>query len=353
MENEVLFREVVEHSGDIVIVTDPQFLIRYVSSSVKNVFAVDPVALLGRDVFSYLNPEKKQSWMNCLSGDQQLSDEISLETRDGKLYYFDVHVSNLIDHYPVRGLVLKLHDITIKKIKEEELIRSNKQLDQVIFKTTHDLKAPLMSALGLVNLAETASDEDRVQYMKLIRKSLVKLDVLIGEMHNFFRNEKLVLQRNKIDLLQLVMDELENLGIPHHENKISIDFEISGNTDFFSDRVRVQTVITNILSNAIKYYDPQKTKSFIKISISINPDICIVKVEDNGIGIEPEYQGRIFDLFFRATNQSHGTGLGLFIVKDTIEKLKGWIEVQSEPGTGTKFLIGFPNQLHHQPIEVE
>ncbi|MBL7857921.1 MAG: PAS domain S-box protein [Cyclobacteriaceae bacterium] len=352
MENEVLFKEVVEHSGDIVIVTDRQFLIRYISSSVRKVFDVDPVALLGRNVFSYLNPEKIQGWKNCIAGKQPLFDEVTLKTRDGRQLFFDVHISNLIDHYQVQGLVLKLHDVTGKKIKEQELLRSNKQLDQVIYKTTHDLKAPVMSALGLVDLAEKSSAEDQAHYLQMIRKSLLKLDSLIGEMYNFFRNEKLVLQRSRIDLHAMLKEELENLISPLEENIISVDFEISGDHQFFSDRVRVQTVITNILSNAIKYYDRQKTKPFIKISISVNPDICILKVEDNGIGIEPEYQNRIFDLFFRATDHAQGTGLGLFIVKDTIEKLEGTIDVQSTPGSGTTFLIRIPNQLN-QPLAVE
>ena len=75
-------------------------------------------------------------------------------------------------------------------------------------------------------------------------------------------------------------------------------------------------------------------------------------MKDNGIGIEPQYQEKIFDLFFRATDQSQGTGLGLFIVKDTIDKLRGKIEVESEPGRGTTFTIEIPNQIF-QPVTVD
>jgi signal transduction histidine kinase len=75
-------------------------------------------------------------------------------------------------------------------------------------------------------------------------------------------------------------------------------------------------------------------------------------LEDNGIGVEFQYQEKIFDLFFRATDQSQGTGLGLFIVKDTVEKLKGRIEVESEPGRGTTFTIEIPNQIF-RPVTVD
>ncbi len=117
----------------------------------------------------------------------------------------------MLHHYPVQGLVLKLNDVTEKKKREQELIRSNLQLDQVIFKTTHDLKAPLMSALGLVDIAGRVPDEEKDRYILLIRKSLMKLNSFIEEMNNFYRVDKLVVQREKISLQEILHDELENL----------------------------------------------------------------------------------------------------------------------------------------------
>jgi signal transduction histidine kinase len=111
-------------------------------------------------------------------------------------------------------------------------------------------------------------------------------------------------------------------------------------------------VLTNILSNAIKYSDTKKLKPFIRIYVFINEEFCQIRVVDNGIGIAEESHEKIFDLFFRATEQAQGTGLGLFIVKDTIQKLKGTIEVDSMLDKGTTFVITIPNQIY-QPIEVE
>ncbi len=110
--------------------------------------------------------------------------------------------------------------------------------------------------------------------------------------------------------------------------------------------------MTNIFSNAIKYQDLQKRNRFIKIAAHVTEEFCDLSIEDNGIGIEPEFQEKIFDQFFRATDQSQGTGLGLFIVKDTIERLKGSIKVKSKRGNGTTFFIRIPNQLN-QPVAVE
>jgi PAS domain S-box-containing protein len=347
-----MFKELVENSGDIIIVTDSEYRIRYISSSVSSLFSREPVTLIGRSIFEFINSDQKERWKEAMKDQTHFHGEEAIQIGGNDAVYFDVSVSNMLNTYPVEGLVLKLHDITEKKNREIELVKSNKQLDQIIFKTIHDLKAPLMSALGLVDIAERASEKEREGYMKLIRKSLLSLDSLVEEMNDFFRNDKIAVQRERIDILSMVESELNSLKTLMDENGITIASEVHHDSEFFSDPVRVRTVISNILSNAVKYYDPQKNRPFVNISVTINEDICIIKMEDNGIGIEPKYHDKIFDLFFRATDQSQGTGLGLFIVKDTVEKLKGKIEVKSEPGRGTMFTIKVPNQVY-QPATAE
>ena len=348
-----MFQELVENSSDVIIVTDREFRVRYISSSVINVFGIEPVSVVGRNIFDFVKRDKVQPWRECLTeASYPFVDEISVHLQEGEKVYFDVHVSNLLNHYKVQGLVLKLHDITKKKQKEKELVRSNQHLDQVIYKTTHDLKAPLMSALGLVKIAENAPADEKDKYISMIKKSLLKLDSYIEEMNNFFRNEKLALQRERIDLNKLLKEEQENLKNFSHGDKMQVHLQLDNRVEWYSDFLRVKTIITNIFSNAIKYQDLQKQNPFIKIVTNVTDDFCDICIEDNGIGIEPEFQEKIFDLFFRATDQSQGTGLGLFIVKDTVERLKGSIDVKSTMGKGTTFFIKIPNQLH-QPIEVE
>ena len=349
---EGMFKELVEDSGDIIIVTDVEYRIRYISSSVRSIFSREPVTLIGRNIFDFISTDRKELWKETMKGQTRFHGEEAVQVGNNESMYFDVSVSNMLNRYPVEGLVLKLHNITEKKNREIELVKSNQQLDQIIFKTIHDLKAPLMSALGLVDIAERSSEEERTGYMKLIRKSLLSLDSLIEEMNDFFRNDKIAVQRERIDVGKLIEEELSNLKTLMDENGITIASKVHHDAEFFSDLVRVRTVISNILSNAVKYYDPQKNGPFVNISVTINEDICIIKMEDNGIGIEPKFQEKIFDLFFRATDQSQGTGLGLFIVKDTIEKLRGKIEVTSEIGRGTTFTITIPNQIY-QPLTVE
>lgn len=351
--NDALFKELVENAIDVSIVVDKAFRIRYLSSSTTRVFGINPAYLVGRNLFDFVNQQTLDIWKDSVAENAtQIFTDVPFTTQNGKQFYFDIQVSNLLENYSVKGLVLNLHDITAKKEKEKSLLQANQQLDQVIFKTTHDLKAPLQSALGLVSLAELASAEEKDHYITLIKKSLVKLNSVIDEMTHFFRHDKLALQRQHIDLNQLLAEEIETLQNQLHTHKVATTITLIGEVDFHSDLVRVRTIVTNILSNAMKYCDVRKTNSFVKIDANVTGDFCDICITDNGIGIEPEGKEKIFDLFFRGTDQSHGTGIGLFIVKDTIRRVNGTIEVDSIYGQGTSFRIRIPNQLH-QPIEAE
>lgn len=349
---EPIFRELVENSDDIYIVLDRDFRIRYVSATVSRNFGLEPVVLVGRDIFEFVRSESEEVWRSrILDSHTKRSYEIELELTKGSKSYFDVFVSSVRDSGDVQHVILKLHDVTDNKLREKKLISSNEQLDQVIYKTTHDLKAPLISALGLVNLAERAPLEEKDEYITLIKKSLLKLSAYIEEMNDFFRNDKMEVQRERIDMTRLFQDELDDLRNLFQVGTLQVNLQVNKQAEFYSDLVRVKTIVTNMLTNAIKYADKDKTEPYVHVTVNVTETSCLIEVEDNGIGIESEYQPKIFDLFFRATSQSHGTGLGLFIVKDTIQRLKGSITVESTPGLGTTFRVVIPNQ-QLQPAEL-
>jgi PAS domain S-box-containing protein len=340
-----MFKELVENSEDIIIVTDSDFNIQYISSSVTTVFGFEPPSVVGRNIFEYIEQDKIAPWRELLQQvTSSCSDEISVKI-GGQKRYFDVHVANLLDSDSVQGVVVKLHDITRKKLREHDLIRSNEHLDQVIYKTTHDLRAPLTSALGLIQIAEQAEGEEKTRYIHLIKKRLLGLDAYIEEMNNFFRIEKLALQREQINLGTILQDAQESLMNLAVSTNVKVHLKLDEGMPWYSDTLRVKTIVSNIFSNAIKYQDLQKQNPFVKIATRVNPEFCEITIADNGIGIEEEYQEKIFDLFFRATDQSNGTGLGLFIVRDTIQRLNGTISVKSVVGQGTTFFIRIPNQL--------
>jgi signal transduction histidine kinase len=185
--------------------------------------------------------------------------------------------------------------------------------------------------------------ENQSVYLNKIEDRIKKLDEFIRSMLNYARVNRSEIVLEKIDLKTLIqncVNELENL-----ENFASVKVKtkiVSENVDFNSDPLLIKIIFSNIISNAYKYYNPH-VESHLNITVKVNPLVIKVTLKDNGIGIEKEYVPKIFDMFFRATERSQGSGLGMYIVKQAVEKLKGTIEVKSIFGKGTTISLTLPN----------
>lgn len=344
IKTESLLAELFDNSKNIVLVTDERFSIRYISSNVETIFGVKPYSLLGRNAFEFAPSDKREAWQNCIQQSlKSKSSEIALTTPAGKEIHFEVTFTNHVNHNEIRGVVVLMHDITERKLAHKELIKTNNHLDHFIFKTVHDLQAPLQSALGLISLAESSEVNEREHYLKMIKASLQRLDAFIIELNSFFKNEKLAIQNEKIDFESIFNEELSSLKDMPEAREIKVDFSCVATAPLYSDSIRLKTIVTNILSNSIKYSDCSKTNRYIKVTANITDKICSIVIEDNGLGIEAQYLDKIFDMYFRAQTNMKGTGLGLYIVKDTIDRLQGTIEVKSQHGIQTKFYITLPN----------
>jgi hypothetical protein len=140
--------------------------------------------------------------------------------------------------------------------------------------------------------------------------------------------------------------------MPGYE-RIRKEIFIEGESHFYSDPYRLSLILNNLISNAIKYSDPHKDSSFLHITIHNEPDKVLLTFQDNGIGIEVDYIQKVFNMFFRATEKNEGAGLGLYIVKEAVQKLEGKIELESQIGKGTLFKIELPNLIHQQKKEFE
>ncbi len=351
IKTESLLKELFGNPKNIVLVTDEQFKIRYASDTIEAVFGINPYSILGKNAFDFVSEDKREVWKKCIESKGSSSDEISFKTIDGRKIHFDVTVTDHVANEAIHGMVILLHDVTERQEAHQELESANNHLDHFIFKTTHDLRAPLHSAMGLIKLAETADAKDRDRYISLIGKSLQKLDSLIEEVNNFYKNDRLAIVNEQIDLEKLFRAELENLkNLPGAEG-IRFDFVFKGTSELVSDPIRLKTIITNILSNSIKYTDPRKQDRFIMLEAEVDESECRLKITDNGVGIEERHLGKIFEIFYRGTSESHGTGLGLYIVKDTVDRLNGKVDVTSQVGKGTTFEIKIPNTIAETTVQ--
>jgi signal transduction histidine kinase len=141
----------------------------------------------------------------------------------------------------------------------------------------------------------------------------------------------------------MISDNFEKMQFMPGSGLIAHEVDIDAKTDFYSDTYRVSVIMNNLISNSIKYYDANKNHSLIRIAVSIDKDMAVIQFMDNGIGIEERYLTRVFDMFFRGTETNKGAGLGLYIVKEAVEKLRGDIQIESVIGQGTVFKITLPN----------
>lgn len=230
------------------------------------------------------------------------------------------------------------------RAKNEELLRLNDELDKLVYHAWHDLRAPIASAMGLINLARDETDMEVVQqYLKLQDKSLRKLDKLIRDLLDYKRNRELAVQKQFIDFDSVVQEALAACRGDEQNSKADVEIIIDQKGEFFTDQQRLNMILKNLISNALRYSKPDDMHPHIKVEIKTIGDHAHIIVEDEGIGIREDLHERIFDMFYRASNQSDGTGLGLYVVNETLEKLGGTLALESSPGIGSQFEIVLPN----------
>jgi signal transduction histidine kinase len=228
--------------------------------------------------------------------------------------------------------------------QNEQLLKINSELDSFVYSVSHNIKAPLMSVLGLLNLAEYENSIEQLHgYHGMMRASILRLDETIKEILDFSKNARHELSIEPIDLKKLIEENLVKHKFMPGYQKLDITTSFEGQDFFFSDYYRVSIIVNNITSNAFKYLDKTKDEPFLHIKISVGRSEVVVEFQDNGIGIDKTLLPRIYDMFFRATDTGEGSGLGLYIVKEAINRLNGKIDIESEFGKGTLFRITLPN----------
>lgn len=228
----------------------------------------------------------------------------------------------------------RVHERTLK------LLKANQELDRFVYSASHDLSAPLKSILGLIQLTRLENkNEELTNHLEHMQKSVLKLEGVINSLTQFSRNMGHALIKQEIIFDELVEEVLDELKYPFHADKVKI-IKRYNNSDYInSDYLRLKIILSNLISNALKYKNGKTAQSFVEIVFEKNGGSHYIQIKDNGIGISKENQSRVFDMFFRATLQSTGSGLGLYIVKETVEKLGGAITLDSVPGSHTTFIV--------------
>lgn len=231
------------------------------------------------------------------------------------------------------------------KQKNEELQKTNEELNRFIYSASHDLRSPITSILGILQLARLEENLS-LEYLDIIEKNIQKLDSYIKNIIHYYQNTRAEEVLQKIDFQQLIQSEIDMLK--GYKDDVEFDLNIHQHAAYIGDYFRLRLVINNLLSNAIKYRNPGATEHRVRIDADVNEKEARLVISDNGIGIQEEHLDHIFKMFYRASgnNNKQGSGIGLFIVKESLEKLEGSIQVKSKPNVGSIFEIVTPNKLN-------
>ena len=303
---------------------------------------------------SFIHPADIENYLNKINSAIEANEDYQIELRlrkqDGNYRWFlDSGIINCdTNETPVAvGSIIDINDRKVAEQqltdKNEELEKANKELDRFVYSASHDMRAPLTTLLGLINLARLSNDFDELrEYHKMMSNRIQTMEGFIREVTDYSRNSRLEVQWVRFDFSDLMIEIMENLEFSANKAGVKLDFPVDVRNEIYCDRQRLKVILNNLIENAIKYHDVNKTSRFVRVKLESQPGQFIIRISDNGIGIKSEYQDKIYNMFFRATERSDGSGLGLYIVKETLEKLNGTILLYSDEGIGSKFELKIP-----------
>jgi signal transduction histidine kinase len=260
----------------------------------------------------------------------------------------NVAIATLVSITAVFLLIRLNHKNAVKLAENYRLLtKANTELDRFVYSTSHDLRAPLTSLLGLINIADVSNNlSDTRRYLGMMKDRVLLLDKFIKDITDYSRNNRLEVERQKINLSKMSQEVWELLKYTPEAQQIDFQLEIPEDIEIETDESRLKTILLNLVSNAIRYQDNGKDDRYVRLRYQMNGKGYHIKVEDNGQGIDPVFHTKIFEMFFRANETSKGSGLGLYIVRETISKMAGTIQLESAPGVGSTFTIKLPYHLN-------
>ena len=227
------------------------------------------------------------------------------------------------------------------KNKIAELEKTNDELNRFIYSISHELRAPLVSVIGIVNLVKMENlYHSSGEYWSLVETCSNKLDYYIQKTLQYYKNNRTQSADSLIEFKPLTTELIDLYSYANRDTQFTTN--VNQTVPFTGDLFRIEVIMGNLISNAIKYQKSNEVNKKVNIDINVTPEFAEITITDNGVGILNEHLEKIFTQFFKSKNH-HGSGLGLFIVKEALTKIDGRIAVNSSIDHGTTFKITIPN----------
>lgn len=230
-------------------------------------------------------------------------------------------------------------------VKNEELQKAYNELDKFSYSVTHDMRGPLLSILGAIEAAQNMPDPVEVKKMLLMMNDSVRnLDDFIQSIHDYYNLNRGELEIREIHFAEIVAEQTRIFNFTPLVCDIRFNTSIEQKEVFRGDETSIKLILNNLISNAFKYQKKDSKEKLVDLKILVENGKAVMEVSDNGVGIDENHIGDIYNMFFRATSQEVGSGFGLYNVKAAVTKLNGKITVDSELNKGTRFKVIIQNK---------
>lgn len=329
------FEQITDNMKEALVLLDSNGRIISINPAAKKLFGIN-TDCVGED---FLTIDRKQDVRQAINEVKDKGQSFFYTKKNGRNYQFDL--SRIDADGKIHGIVILAFDIT-------EQVNAEKHRQEFTANVSHELKTPLQTIIGSAELMELGivKEEDTPRFIKSIRQEAARLVTLIDDIIRLSQlDEGTEMPKEDVSLLELAREVTETLSDAAKLKGVSL--EVCGDDGVISGvRRLLYEVVYNLCDNAIKY---NKQGGYVKISVSENADNVQISVSDNGIGIAPEHQDKVFERFYRVdkshSKQSGGTGLGLSIVKHAVQYHHGKITVDSDLDKGTDISIQFDTDI--------
>ncbi|MBA2582766.1 MAG: PAS domain S-box protein [Bacteroidetes bacterium] len=347
-KSEEHFRLLIENATDIIIILDSNFYFTFSSPSIERILGYTPNEILGKNISDFIHPNDLDSFTNEF--EKILSDTdgtyfitFRFRTKNTRWLYIESTAKAYSESDGGISYIINSRDITDRVKIEEKLKYKIKELDILIYMYSHDLKGPFCSLQGFLYIAKMeVKDENALRFLNLIENTTNKLDNLLMNLVNITMLSRENVNISEVDIGKIVDQAIKNSKPFHKDIEIQFKIDIDLKEKIYSDPKLLLSIFDHLISNAVVFKNLDIIDPYVDIRVSKKHNRLIISVKDNGIGIPTKIQDKVYDIFFRGSHESKGSGLGLYIVKNAVEKLNGHIELQSKLGEGSEFIVELP-----------
>ncbi len=365
MDSEETFRSIFASAPEGILIADDKGKIVRYNQTLADMMGYDTSELIGKEVEVLIPPELRKGHVKYRKDFQKneknnremgAGRDLNAVRKNGELFPVEIGLApfEATGKKFVSALVV---DITERKKVEQklhkqhqDLLRINKELEQFAYSTSHDLRSPLKTIQGLSEAISEELEDNEIelakQYNSKIEQNAIRLDNLIIDIFEYTKASSDSEEMAPVNFKSLIKEIVTNGLASYDNNTVQLKTNFNHRSKFKSQNVRIYQILSNLISNGIKYSNPKSKSQYVEISTRDLPKNQLeIVVRDNGIGIPKDSQDKVFSMFFRANSvEKSGTGLGLSLVKKHVDSLKGKIDFKSNT-RGTEFRVTLPNAV--------